>query len=776
MDEYNYSGAIETLKKAVDNEKTKNEAIPLLAECYRLQSDIFNSKAAYAKAVALPEAKPEYFYYYAKMLQSTGEYAKAREVFQIYSEKNPSDSRGRLSVIYCDSVLGPWKKSTPQFETKIANAINTDQSEFGSSYYSGDLIFASDYTKPSDEKTYGWTGHGYLNIMKSSPQLVGDFWGTLTSASEFDNRFNQEYHDGPATFSADGKSIYFTRTFTGNAKRKGAYKTDLLKIFYAEKTNNVWGEIKPFYLNSTEYSVGQPSLSTDGMTLFFVSDMPGGQGGTDIWKCLRNGDGWGPVLKLDSTVNTKENEMFPSIGEDGELYFASDGHPGYGSLDVFKTQYINEHWTTPVNLHPPINGPYDDFAFSFAPAAKNGFFSSNRPGGVGSDDIYAFRILNATTPDFLPFLISGLVKDRNTLQPIAGATVFLLNPITGSVKVLKTDAGGMYKTIVKNPAEYIIKGMMFNYIADCTPFLLTTMNQEASIVHPRDLLLEKLVINKTFRIENIYYDFDNYTIRKDARSELDKLVRIMKENVITVELGSHTDCRGSFAYNDKLSQKRAESAVEYIINNGIDRNRISAKGYGERQLTNKCSDGVNCTPEEHQANRRTEFKVTIESTAEAIPEYDLSRFKGEEEVPAYVFTPNFFSNCLPTKEMLSPKEIIEPKAIKANVETRVLPVISIPDIDENNDENSVIASKNTNVFTVQLFALSHEKSLTDPVFKGIANVKQYFENGFYKYTSGEFNNQKDCANYQKQMVQNGFKGAFIVNSIDGKIFKSNSVK
>jgi len=762
MDKYNYSGAIEILKKAVENKKTKDEAIPMLAECYRLQRDIFNSKATYAKAVALPDAKPESFYYYGKMLQSTGEYAKARDMFQLYSEKNPSDSRGRISVIQCDSVLGPWKNISPQFETKIAGKINTSQSEFGAAFYSGALIFASDSASPSDKKTYGWTGHGYLNIMKSNPELDGNFWGNMSGPSEFNSKFDQEFHDGPAAFSFNEESIYFTRTFYGKTKREGIFKTDLLKIYYADKTNDTWGEIKPFYLNSTKFSVGHPCLSPDGLTLFFASDMPGGQGGTDIWKCEREGDKWGAVLKLDSTVNTKGNEMFPGIGKDGVLYFASDGHPGYGSLDIFKSQLIKGHWSTPVNLHPPVNGPFDDFAFSYAPAAKNGFFSSNRPGGVGSDDIYAFRILEATKPEVLPMLISGLVKDKNTLQPIAGATVFILNPVIGSVRILKTDADGMYKTSVKADNEYIIKGMMYNYIADCTPFLLTTISPATSLINPRDLLLEKLVINKTFSIENIYYDFDNYTIRKDARPELDKLVRIMKENVITVELGSHTDCRGSFDYNDKLSQKRAESAVEYIISNNIDRNRISAKGYGERLLTNKCADDVTCTPEEHQANRRTEFKVTNESNAEVVPEYDLGRFKGEEEVPAYVFEPNFFNNCIQQKENKNQKQNIETKPAETSSKTIVRPMVLIPEINENKVDQAVNKPDESIIFRVQLCALTQNKSLEDPAFKGIKDIQVFSDKGLYKFTSGSFTNERECIKYKAKMIETGFTGAFVV--------------
>ena len=642
MDKYNYAKAIDILKKAETKEKTHDAAVPMLAQCYRLQRDIENAKAKYAQAVTLPGAKPETFYYYAKALQATGDYEKALEMFQTYSKKNPSDPKGPLYVSYCDSVLGPWKGLKPGNEAKLANRINTDQSDFGPAFYNGDLVFASDFsTNGGESKKYGWTGRGYLNIMKASPESVGDYWGNLSAPSGFDSKFNQEYHDGPAAFSADGNSIYFTRSFFGKAKREGIYKTNELKIFYATKTNGEWGEVKPFFLNSKDYSVGHPSLSADGQSLYFVSDMPGGQGGTDIWMCKREGEAWGKPVNLGTTINTTENEMFPTMTDNDTLYFSSEGHPGYGALDIFKTTNVNGNWSTPVNVQQPINSSYDDFAIAFAPGSKIGFFSSNRTGGVGSDDIYAFRAIEPPLPAF----ISGLVKDKTTMQPIAGATVFLYNPNTGNVKVLKTGPDGMYKSIIDKPADYIVKATMLNFIPDCSPFGLKELKPGATINAPRDLLLDRLVVNKTFHIDNIYYDFDKYKIREDAKPELDKLVQIMKENAINVELASHTDCRGTAAYNDKLSQKRAESAVNYIVNTGIDKGRITAKGYGEQQLVNKCADGVKCTAAEHQANRRTEFKVTsITVPAEKANQFDPGIYGEGQELNAKTLPAEFFNN------------------------------------------------------------------------------------------------------------------------------------
>lgn len=645
MDKYDYAKAIDILKKAEKKEKTHNAALPLLAECYRMQHDILNAKATYAEVVTLPDAKPEAFFYYAQALQASGNYVKAREMFLAYSEKNPSDSRGKRYAAHCDSVLGPWKNLVPGFEVNHVNNINTDQSDFGPAFYNGDLVFASDFNNnPAEGKKYGWTGRGYLNLMKSSPAVPGDFSGDMGSVSAFDTKFNQPYHDGPATFSTDGNSIYFTRSFFGKAKREGIYKTNLLKIYYAEKTDGKWGEVKPFFLNSKDFSVGHPALSPDSKTLYFVSDMPGGQGGTDIWMCKREGDAWGKSVNLGSTINTSENEMFPSMHPDGTLYFASNGHPGYGSLDIFSSKNENGNWSTPQNLQQPINSSFDDFALAFAPQAKGGFFSSNRPGGSGSDDIYAFRL--AQPAPVQPAFIAGLVKDKATMQPLAGATVFVYDQANGNVKVLKTNADGAFKTQVSKPGDIMVKAMMNNYIADCLPVTLSSVVPGTTNSVPRELVLDKLVINKTFNVDNIYYDFDKYNIRKDAVPQLDNLVRIMKENAINVELGSHTDSRGSFAYNNRLSQNRAESAVKYIVNAGIERSRITAKGYGETQLVNKCSDGVQCTAAEHQANRRTEFKVTGLTNPQVNPDqFDPGVYSEGQELNVKMLPADFFSKC-----------------------------------------------------------------------------------------------------------------------------------
>jgi outer membrane protein OmpA-like peptidoglycan-associated protein len=656
MDRYDFTSAIIILKKTIENGKNLNVTIPMLAECYRMQHDIFNTRAWYSRAVTLPDAKPVTFLYYAKALEATGDYKAAREFFLKY-DSLASDKKGLFFAANCDSVLGSWKNIKPVYEIKSVDKINTDKSEFGPVFYKGSLIFSSDYNYGTGKgKTYGWTGRGYLDIVKASPTAPGEYWNDMQKPSLFDNKLNQTYHDGPCTFNKNGDTIFFTRSYKDKAKKENGFKTNMLKLFYATRTEGSgWSEPKSFFLNSTDYSVGHPALSPDGKTLYFASNMPGGFGGIDLWMVSREAGSWSKPTNLGNAINTSEDEMFPFINDDGSLFFASNGHPGYGAMDIFCSRKTATGWSSPVNFHPPINSSFDDFAMAFAPGCKIGFFSSNRPGGKGNDDIYAFKEKEPEAIVVLaPRFIQGHVKDKSTLLPIAGATVFILNPVTNKVKVLKTDANGLYQTSVETNDTLIVKAMKNEYIGDCLSWPFDLINPGIVLDAPRDLLLDKLVVNKIFTIENIYYDFDKYNIRADAKPELDKLIRIMKENAIKVELGSHTDCRGSFKYNERLAENRAKSAVDYLTSGGIEPDRLIAKGYGEYKLVNNCSDDVPCTEAEHQANRRTEFKVLdyVDVTAQK-DFFDPDLLKEGEVIDLYLLPSGFFRECLMRKPLSS---------------------------------------------------------------------------------------------------------------------------
>jgi outer membrane protein OmpA-like peptidoglycan-associated protein len=372
--------------------------------------------------------------------------------------------------------------------------------------------------------------------------------------------------------------------------------------------------------------------------------MPGGFGGTDIYVSYLAKGKWSKPQNLGPKINTFGNEMFPCITPGGDLYFASDGLPGFGSLDIFVTKKVNGEWIMPVNMGKDINSSYDDFALTFYKSTGSGLFCSNRPGGKGEDDIYLFKEI-PPAPVVIPhYYVSGCVKDKNTREPVPGATIFLLNEKEGKVQILKTGNNGCFKTEITKGINYLAKAMQPGYVADCESFKFDESEEKTDLSIPRDLLLDKLAVNRKFKLENIYYDFDKWNIRPDAEPALDSLIKIMKVNNITVELGSHTDCRGSDEYNQKLSQRRAESAVQYIVSHGINPSRITAKGYGKSEPVNKYLDCSKCTEIQHQENRRTEIKVV---SFEGKPEetFDQSKYSEGESFNISAFPEKFFREC-----------------------------------------------------------------------------------------------------------------------------------
>jgi len=637
---YDYANAIPFYKKVVDNNKKgKIEAMQRLADCYRLTSNFSEAAAWYGKVVANPGVDPENYYYYGQTLRSSGNSVLALEQFNKFSALKPNDPRGIKSAAIIDQT-DSWKSLPQKYTVANAEKLNSSNSEFSPVFFRDGIMFASDRrTNGEFNKTYGWTGADYLNVFFADARLLPDTTFTFSDPKLFSGNVNEPFHDGPATFNKDYSLIFFTRS----EKKKGdidstRFYTNRLKLYSSVYNGSKWGEIVPFPYNSENYSVGHPALSADGNTLYFVSDMPGGLGGTDLYVSKRTTDGWSKPTNLGSTLNTSGNEMFPVLHNDSILYFSSNGLPGLGSLDIFRSSYTRNTWTKPENLLAPLNSAADDFGIIFTPDGNAGIFSSNREGGKGFDDLYTLRKVQDSV------LFAGFVKDKATLLPLADATVFAWNSRTRKVKIFKTDALGHYAVYVRNGDKLTVKSMLKGFAPDLLSLTISNVTPVKEMAAPRDLLLSKFKVNQVFRLENIYYDFDKWNIRADAATELDKVVAFMNENSpISIELGSHTDCRGTFKYNERLSERRAESAVNYIVSHGISKDRITAKGYGEYQLVNKCADGVDCTPEEHQANRRTEVKITgILEQKETPSEESLDKYKAGNTMDIRQFDKSFF--------------------------------------------------------------------------------------------------------------------------------------
>jgi outer membrane protein OmpA-like peptidoglycan-associated protein/tetratricopeptide (TPR) repeat protein len=809
---YSYSLAIPQYLKVAQNPKDKdyNYAVVRLADCYRLVNDQLNAKAWYAKAVTLPNTENMNWFYYGEALRCAQEYELAKEAYLTYASLNPDDMRGKDYAAFCDEI--PRLNVLPvSFEIKNAGILNSERSDFGPAFYNGGIIFVSDRRQNfMDNNKYEWTNYSYLDLFFAAPRYIDEFFQEMNEPKVFSGKFNQTFHDGPASFARHDSIVYLTRTYKGKEKKDSEnFRTDRLKIFWA-KFDGSWSKLEPFSLNSDNYSVGHPVLTPDGNTLYFVSDMPESLGGTDIFSCSWNGGGWSQPKNLGPEVNSAGDEMFPAVCGD-HLYFASSGFAGFGGLDLFKTKQKDGKWSKPENLGQPVNSSFDDFAIVLDPKSKKGFFSSNRPGGLGSDDIYACRIIEkkkediAVKKDSLKTIITGFVKDKQTLKPMAGSTVFLLNTQTDKVDVIKTDANGRFTANINKGIFYVAKAMENNFVSDCINFKFDVADTTSAVKTPRDLLLDRLVVDMIFSVNNIdnsvetiYYDFDKWFIRPDAEKELDKLVQLMKENPVSVELGSHTDSRGSREYNIDLSQKRAESAVRYITLQGIPLSRITAKGYGESQLINHCSDGVACSAAEHQENRRTEFKVTGFTKADDNSDYDMSKFKGDEEIPVYMFDRDFFINCLQEKKMAkytsdkNPETQISPVLSPATVDPVQVAEVKKPPMEKSQpgdkklpeDKPAVkeqssqtvtdpvaaepVVSTGVISYRVQLMALSYQKSLLDSEFEVLDDVQMYIENGLYKYTSGVFNTHAEAIAYRSTMIELGYDDSFVVSFVNGK--------
>lgn len=629
---------------AENNGRHSVYAMQQVADAYRLTSNFQEAAKWYAKAIENGTTNSMVWFNYGQSLRSLGQYSEAAEQFRKYAQLNPSDSRGELYARFSTEVQ-QWTQPEYNYTLYNAEAINTPYSEFSPVYLNDGVVFTSDRMTKSGEKRFGWTGAYYLDLWYARLSKVNpDLPAVPEAPSVYSTQLSQPYHDGPATFSKDGKSMHYTLV-----ERKAGdldssrYYTNKLKIFSSTFTNDKWSEPNAFFLNNDAWSVGHPALSDDGNTLYFVSDMPGGNGGTDIYSVTRNGDGWEDPLNLGLAVNTFGNEMFPFSYQDSILYFSSDGHAGLGSLDIFKTTKKGSSWSKPENLKAPVNSPADDFGYVMNADGTEAMLSSNRPGGKGEDDIYMVSITERL-PEFV--LIEGVVKDKKIGIPLSSSHVFALDLSTNEVMVLKTDNTGHYQLKVPAGSKMVIKGMKSGYAPDCQSVTLEAGSKEDQCT-VADLLLLAYTVDQIFRLENIYYDFNKWDIRPDAASELEKVVTFLNENPdITVELGSHTDARGSDKYNEKLSDRRAVSAVEYIVSKGINAKRITAKGYGEKKLVNHCGNGVECTDEEHQQNRRTEIKITgtvqeVDATLQQL----LDIYHDNQILEVKDFKVDFFNVC-----------------------------------------------------------------------------------------------------------------------------------
>lgn len=588
-----------TLLELANKEDVSPEVLEKLANTFYFNGEMADASKWYNKLINLSsEINPENYFRYAQALKAQKQYKEANEAFRKFAELRPDDSRG-VKFLNNTDYLEVVETMSQDYTLENLD-INTSFSDFGTSLYNGNLIFAS--SRDEDEKIYNWNAQPFLDLFELNPD---------GSVQEIKGSINTKYHESSTSYTKDGNTVYFTRNNYYKGKfKKNSENTHALKIYKATLINGEWTNIQSLPFNNDEYSVAHPALSVDEKKLYFASDMPGTKGNSDIFMVDINDDGtYGDPLNLGPKVNTEGRENFPFVSDNGILYFSSDGHLGLGGLDVFKIEVDNMESAILKNVGRPINSPKDDFAYIIDDSTQKGYISSNREGGKGDDDIYSFEI-----PD-CKYDVTGTVINKRTNEILANANIILKDENNNILESIKSDDDGKFQFSLNCKAQtYIVEAEKEKYNDDFTDFTIEP-NKEKDLKLKLELEPGAAKVGTDLalllNLNPIYFDYDKSFIRPDAEIELAKVIKYMKEYPsVKIDVRSHTDSRGRDAYNLGLSERRNKSTREYIINQGkISASRISGKGYGETRLTNRCSNGVKCSKEEHQANRRSEFIV-----------------------------------------------------------------------------------------------------------------------------------------------------------------------
>ncbi|MNQ24707.1 Outer membrane porin F precursor [compost metagenome] len=605
-DSYAYIDAIKTYEKVANKGYKSEDMFKKLGNSYYFNSNFEGASKWYGELFAMnTSVEPEYYYRYAQSLKSIGEIDKANKLLGEFNAKNKTDNRGKLyeeNLNYLDQI----KANSGRYDIENAG-INSKYSDYGTFVHDNKIYFTSARdTGNFSQRKHKWTGEYFTNL------YIADV--DSSKVKKFKTDLNTKFHESSPAFTKDGKTVYFTRNNYLNGKKgKDVEKTTLIKIYKATLENGKWTNITAVPFASDNYSTAHPAFSPDEKTLYFASDMPGTLGQSDIYKISINSDGsYGTPVNLGKTINTEGKETFPYITDENEIYFASDGRPGLGGLDLFAGKIEKDGTISDIqNLGADINSPKDDFAYVIDPVSRKGYFSSNKEGGQGSDDIYKF-IENKALRCIQE--LSGTITDSETAVILSGAKVSLYDNMVVKNTTI-ADVNGLYKLPIDCGKTYNVRAEKEDYATREVSITIGKLSGKTSLPIALDPTTCKVTIGddlgKCFKIKIIYFDLDKSNIRTEAAIDLEKILAVLNENPgMKLDIRSHTDSRATFKYNEALSDRRAKSTIEWLIKNGVAANRLTGKGYGETQLVNKCADDVPCTEAEHQENRRSEFIIT----------------------------------------------------------------------------------------------------------------------------------------------------------------------
>jgi outer membrane protein OmpA-like peptidoglycan-associated protein len=612
VDNLSYSRAVEKYEKALNGQPENTDLKLKLANAHRLQNNSVEAEKYYqevADSIGLPVEEQLHF---AQTLMKNTKYEEAKSYLQSYLKENPTDVLATDLLASIDGI-NELKEDTSAY-------ILTDMpldflvSMYGPTKYGNGIVFSGETEIISAKSANPWTGYSFLDIF----YVEKDTDGNWEIPEAFGNKLNGPFHDGSATFNKEQDMIIYTRSAMRNEKKRllNENNENQFFLYMSKKEDGEWTEPTKLPFNNVDYSIGHPSLSADGKTLYFSSDMPGGYGGSDLYKSAYDGSSWSQPVNLGSSINTPGNEVFPYVDKSDKLYFSSEGHRTLGGLDVFVSEQVAGVWSSPINLAYPLNSSRDDFAILVNEDDTTGYVSSNRS---GVDMIYEYVRIPAI------FVLKGIAKKKADNLPIDEVAITLVNLTDGDTAIYTTDKTGSFRFSLLPEKKYKVIGEKPGYFTLSEEFETDRSRIEKDITlsfeideivaseqgtgsgNPKD---GSATAAKVYEIGEIYYDYDKSDISASAQPSLDKLAKLLKDNpTVKIEIQSHADARGGDAYNMNLSNRRAQSVVNYLVKKGVSKANLSSKGFGESQPVNKCIDGMECTEAEHQENRRSEFIV-----------------------------------------------------------------------------------------------------------------------------------------------------------------------
>lgn len=616
-EELKYEESISLLEKGLAK-KEDFDARMKLAEAYMQTSQYSKAADSYAIASVEPSMTDKDRIEYGKALMAAEKYDKALEIFNAILSRDQGNPIATELASSCKNI-GALKRDSSLYNVKIID-ISGFQSTYAPIPYEDGIIVSAEKSIATNKDPYtGWSFTDLYYVKKN-----GDSW---ESPREVEG-VNGTYHDAAPAITSDGKIMYFTRSNADGRKLNGdGENVSNMQIYFASKTNSgVWTEPRSLPFNDANFMFAHPTLSEDGKTMIFSSNKGGGFGGMDLYKTTLNETNWSTPENLGANINSAGDEVFPYLMTGDTLYFSSDSHTGLGGLDILYSVNRGGEWSKPYHLSYPMNTAADDFGVNFTESSKKGYLSSNRLGG---DRIYSFEIFN---PDLR---IEGLVTSKDNMLPIGGATVTVINITDGTEEVIYTDENGEFEYELQPGKNYRVKVEDDGFFTQTKE--VSTVNKTSSEDIPLIFEMEELIVSDpnntggddvtdnntdgnndkldkdglyTYAVPNIYWDYNKWDVRPDAEPYLNQLVAMFRDNPnLKIEIRSHCDCRGSYPFNDELSDKRATAVVDYLVAKGVRRGMLISKGYGERKLVNGCKDGVECSEEQHQENRRTEFIV-----------------------------------------------------------------------------------------------------------------------------------------------------------------------